>query len=222
MPTLERGDEGETVYITAAKMLLWFQANEVCCKRDERTRMKTSEEMTSHLLPFGERPPSDLGVTCTIERPGTILHITFTIQGSGLSDISIPPPAPAAERRHRLWEGTCLECFIAGRKAEAYREFNLSPSGHWNVYHFDAYRCGMREEDAFSSLPVQVYGNVRALHLSCRIDLQTVGLACADLDVGLAAVLASKNGKISYWATIHARPRPDFHYRESFTHKVDA
>jgi hypothetical protein len=184
--------------------------------------MKTSKDKPIHLLPFGVVPSSDLGIACTVERQSTILHITFTIQGGGLSDISIPQPAPVAERRHRLWESTCLECFIAGRKAEAYREFNLSLSGHWNVYHFDAYRRGMREEEAFSSLPVQVYGNAQALHLSCRIDLHTVGLAGADLDVGLAGVLALRDGQISYWAPIHAGPKPDFHNRESFIHKVAA
>jgi len=170
------------------------------------------------LQPFGRRADG-LAVTCTVIRRGRGVHLAYDLQGD-LTDLLIPPPADAAARRQRLWESTCLECFIADEASEAYWEFNCSPAGHWNVYRFDAYRRGMCEEEAFSELPLASIRQAHKVRVSCTIDLRTVGLDRRPLKMGLAAVIRSNAGQNSYWALVHPGSHPDFHHPDAFALQV--
>src|SRR5690606_23859440 len=95
-----------------------------------------------------DRPLTDITLTGTVTRTDGLLSIHYTLRGT-LSLVQLPPTTAPAQRRQRLWEQTCFESFLAPAASEAYWEVNLSPAGHWNVYRFDAYRGGMREEAAF-------------------------------------------------------------------------
>jgi hypothetical protein len=183
--------------------------------------MKMSQFNTIALIPFGGRRQAELGIESIVERRGPILQIAYTVQGR-LGDVRIPPPAVAAERRDGLWESTCLECFLAADAEEMYREFNFSPAGHWNVYRFDAYRRGMREEDLITAMPMEMLREPHALHLSTCIDLKSLKLDQAAIRVGLSAVIEFPDRRKSYWAPAHPGTRPDFHYRDAFIVKMDA
>jgi hypothetical protein len=65
--------------------------------------------------------------TGTISRQSPLLRVAFKLQGD-LKAIELPPLAKHPVRRHRLWENTCLECFLTPAGSSAYWEFNLSPS----------------------------------------------------------------------------------------------
>lgn len=52
---------------------------------------------------------------------------------SGVQELLCPPRAPRPQRCDDLWQHTCLEAFVAESGHEGYWEFNLAPSGHWNV-----------------------------------------------------------------------------------------
>jgi hypothetical protein len=177
--------------------------------------MATNQDAKIHLHPFGTRATGDLEIACTIRLHDGTVHVVCSMQGE-LEKISIPAPAQVAARRNQLWENTCLECFIAEKSSESYWEVNLSPAGDWNIYRFDAYRQGMREENIVSALPMQVRRQPRRLHLSCTIDLAAIGLAQSPLAMGLAAVIRCNDGQRTYWAPIHPAPQPDFHHRDSF------
>lgn len=170
---------------------------------------------TITLRSFEDRLGSDFELTCTISRCGDELFLAYALQGN-LGLAAIPQPAKVAERRDRLWEDTCLECFIAGSASEVYWEFNLSPAGHWNVYHFDAYRMGMREEPSFSSLPIETHVEARILRLCCRIDLSAIGTNRRGIQMEPCAVIRSCDGQKSYWAPVHHASGPDFHRRDAF------
>jgi hypothetical protein len=174
---------------------------------------------TIKLRSFDDRFASDFDITCMISRCGGGMHLAYTLRGD-LSQVAVAPRAEVAMRRDCLWEDTCLECFIAEGASDAYWEFNLSPAGHWNVYRFDAYRRGMREEPSFSALPIEVQMQSRVMRLSCRIDLAAVGLTRRILKMAPCAVVRSIDGQKSYWASVHPGFGPDFHRRDAFILEV--
>ena len=121
------------------------------------------------LIPFAgdceASDPGGLSLTDNLTDSLTITgHISFTegtlevayqLQGD-LAQLSLPSPASPPERRDLLWQTTCLELFLARRGTIGYWEFNLSPSGHWNVYRLEGYREGLTPELAYQQLPFQV------------------------------------------------------------------
>ena len=133
-----------------------------------------------------------------------------------MSDLAIPAPEETPGRKDRLWEGTCLELFLGAKGSEAYREFNLSPSGNWNVFRFTSYRAGMLEEEAFTSLPFAVRIGQDALELSLELDVGKILPKNEAIEAGVAVVVKTVKGGTSYWALAHPGPRPDFHRREGF------
>ena len=176
-------------------------------------------QKTIRLHPFSGQSPTELDITCTVNRQARLLQIEFRMQGD-LKAVAIPAPAGRPARRHRLWEQTCFECFMAAAASPAYREFNQSPSGDWNAYCFDDYRKGMREETAIPELIPDVRREPDLLALGCRIDLGCIGLEREALVMGVAAVVRSAEGQNTYWAASHAGPKPDFHRRQSFVVKT--
>ena len=115
-----------------------------------------------------------------------------------------------------MWQATCFEFFLGVEEAPRYWEFNLSPAGHWNVYRFAAYRQGMQEEMAFTSLPVSLRLEPDSVRLALELDLGRIIPVDQPLEVGIAAVIQLAGIGPTYWALTHGGPQPDFHRRESF------
>jgi hypothetical protein len=174
------------------------------------------------LEPFpGAGPLPSLKLTGSIARRGDILAIRYDLRGD-LAELAIPGPARRPARRRGLWEETCFEFFLGVKGYQQYWEFNLSPSGHWNVYGFAGYRQGMAEETAFTSLPVGIQR--RRDSLLVTLDAALDGIVAADqpLAVGIAAVIQLAGGGLTYWALSHSGPQPDFHRRDSFSITLSA
>ncbi|RJR39565.1 MAG: hypothetical protein C4576_21715 [Desulfobacteraceae bacterium] len=150
----------------------------------------------------------------SIERSFDRLSISYQLQGK-LQDILIPEVEKTPSRRSGLWEGTCFELFLAREGSNQYREFNLSPAGHWNVFSFSDYRQSMREEKRYQSLPfrVQKTENSFLLRLNFHLDEK---IRERNLDAGVSAVIKTSDGKSTYWSLAHTAARPDFHARDSF------
>ena len=130
--------------------------------------------------------------------------------------MSIPAAAEAPRRKDRLWEETCLELFLGTADSGEYWEFNLSPSGHWNVYRFTRYREGMREETAITSLPFDVRRDSEGFVLTAEIGVGKIVPAGRDLEATVAAVVETIDEGKSHWALAHPASRPDFHRRDGF------
>lgn len=168
------------------------------------------------LLPFpGDGHAPDVKITGLVGRLGNRLSLRIALLGD-LSGLAIPAPKPFPARKHRLWEATCAELFLGEKNSGGYWEFNLSPSGDWNVYRFTSCREGMREEPAFTSLPFHVGMESGAVRLSLELDIEHLVPAGTDLDAAVCAVIQSAKGRISHWALAHRGPRPDFHRRDGF------
>lgn len=175
---------------------------------------------TCSLVPFpGEGDPPDLAITGIIRRGARRLFVEYALRGE-LSELKIPTPNERPARKDRLWEATCLELFLGEEDSERYWEFNLSPSGDWNVYRFTAFREGMQEEQAFSRLPFRVRIDPRILQLSLELDVGKIIPAASGIEASISAVIESENGFRSHWALCHPGLRPDFHRRDGFRLKI--
>ena len=93
-----------------------------------------------------------------------------------------------------------------------YREFNLSPSGTWQVYDFRGYRDG-GEPAAIALSPSLCDRSPQACSLAVALSPLPSG---PTLRLGLSAVIEETNGRLSYWALHHPPGRPDFHYTGAF------
>jgi len=175
-----------------------------------------------NLQPFPQSTvPPDVSVTAAVARRANLLAIRFGLTAK-LSQVLFPAIAETPARKNNLWEETCSEFFVAAKAETPYWEFNLAPSGNWNVYHFDLYRQGMSEELGFSALPFTVNRQANSVSLDVEIDLGK--LACGDqpIQVGITMVVKLASGEVSYWALAHCDKQPDFHLRASFVAEISS
>jgi hypothetical protein len=142
-----------------------------------------------------------------------LLALGFTLMGD-LEELTIPTEA-APVFTERLWEHTCFEAFLALESVTDYWELNLSPSTAWAAYAFTGYRSGGRPaEEAAPRIVAHVRPGRLEIHALARIPKAMQG---RPLRLGLAAVLESNRGDLTYWALQHPSERPDFHQAEAFT-----
>jgi hypothetical protein len=168
------------------------------------------------LVPFGQPPRGQLRLGGTIGREGQRLWVRYALRGP-LESLAIPPLSATPHRRDELWLATCLELFVALPGQSGYREFNLSPSGDWNVYQLDGYRQGLRPDPAWSSLPLtRGEPSPEALDLQLATTLPPDLAAAPALEVAVTAVLQLRDGSCGYWALRHPGEEADFHRRDGF------
>ncbi len=168
------------------------------------------------LQPFESLPQlADLTISGEISRRGERLMLRYALQGP-LDTVLLAPPAPQPCRLDELWQTTCFELFLARPGQEPYWEFNLSPSGHWNVYRLEGYRRGLAAEAAYQQLAVQVLRDPQELRLMLEVDLPPGLGADQPLEAAITAVIQQRSGLVSYWALEHGGSEPDFHRREDF------
>lgn len=172
------------------------------------------------LVPFpteGSLPQIEL--SGSIDRHDEWLSIEYHLQGD-LNSIAIDSLVISPSRQLELWQDTCFEFFIGIPGDRNYWEFNLSPSGEWNVFHLDDYRQGLREESAFSSLPFTVERRENSLSLKLKFDVSKIISLAQPLEISVTTVIKSTQDEVSYWALTHTGKEADFHLRDSFMLKL--
>jgi hypothetical protein len=168
------------------------------------------------LQPFsGQSPIPPIQIEGQVVRHAERLSIRYILLDPK-RQVIIPKRSLPPARQHNLWATTCLEIFFGSSASTAYWEVNLSPTGHWNFYHFDDYRSGMCEEAAISLLPFLTHHRGTEFDLQIEIELQPFVLADQALDIGISAVIDSRDHQLSYWALAHPGAEADFHRRDSF------
>ena len=168
------------------------------------------------LIPFPAAEIPAVEITGQVARQGNLLSIHYLVQGD-IGDICLPIRSESPARKHDLWKATCFEFFLAVKDRPEYWEFNLSPSGDWNVYAMDAYRqVNMREESAYSQLPFEFAKMNNALSLDAEVNLSQLFQPLQPLQIGITAIIQTFDGSETYWALAHPGPQADFHLRESF------
>jgi hypothetical protein len=169
------------------------------------------------LHPFpsdGMIPPVE--ISGRIDRHDDILAIDYLLQGD-LDTVDLDPPSATPTRKLELWTDTCFEFFIGVAGSPNYWEFNLAPTGDWNVYALDDYRQGLRSEIAFESLPLTIDRSASSFRIQLEFDLSKIIKKDLKLEAAITAVIKSTQAEISYWALTHTGTEADFHRRDSFS-----
>lgn len=161
-------------------------------------------------------PPLEVGATIDWDENGA-LKLEYGLWGM-LAAYLIPQKS-TPRREEGLWQHTCLECFVLGEDAPAYREFNFSPSGAWQAYHFSRYREGTELTSNTAPDSLQLCLDTNRLSVDCSIPgcLLPPGKA---LRIGLSVVMEDCTHRLSYWALCHGSGKPDFHHPDTFIQTV--
>ena len=168
------------------------------------------------LTPFPNFHSPDISITGNISIQSNILAGHYSLTGK-IEQIFLPARSTNPGRKDELWKTTCFEFFLAMKGQSQYWEFNMSPSGDWNVYHMDAYRrVGFREETSIQQLPVEVRHGAGVFHLNVVLDLNPILDRGRNLEFGVAAIIQTTEGSETYWALTHPASIADFHLREGF------
>jgi hypothetical protein len=171
------------------------------------------------LTPYPADDLTKIEIKGEIEQTDNLLSIHYSVTGE-INAILLPPVSDVPSRKHDLWKSTCFEFFLARKGQPDYWEFNLSPSGDWNVYRMDAYRqVDMRAEPAFTQLPFEFRQTSDEHSLTISADLSPILKPGQALQIGIAAVMQTQDRRAIYWALVHPRAataQVDFHLRESF------
>jgi hypothetical protein len=165
---------------------------------------------TVHLVPF-EASPSAVAVEWFVEA-GPILHLEFSIDDASAL-VVWPEASLAPQQRDELWRHTCMELFIGLDRAPSYCECNVSPSGDWAFYYFEAYRTRssfVGPPPAPQSFSVSAHAERRTVTFA--VDLHRIHdlIGHPSWRWQPTAVLETASGP-SYWAPSHPGDRPDFH-----------
>ncbi|HEX6033130.1 MAG TPA: DOMON-like domain-containing protein [Anaerolineales bacterium] len=178
-------------------------------------------EQSFALIPFPAPALPEITISGQIARRNNLVVLRYSLAGD-LQNIVLPARA-APGRKDDLWKATCFEFFIAIKNRPHYWEFNLSPSGDWNVYRMDAYRrVGFREETSFQQLPFETKQAASAFELNIAVDLSPILPSQEEIEAGIAAIIQTRDGSETYWALAHPARQADFHRRESFILRLAA
>jgi hypothetical protein len=174
-------------------------------------------ERSFSLTPFEASHIPAVTLTGRISLQDHLLSLHYSLKGR-IEQVLLPPASRHPSRRDELWRFTCLEFFLAIKSQPGYWEFNMSPSGDWNVYRMDAYRkIGFREEIAILQLPFDFRKDTEKFMLDVAVDLTPILSPGQELQLAIAAIIQTKDNNETYWALAHPASQPDFHARESFT-----
>jgi hypothetical protein len=174
-------------------------------------------EQAFGLVPFPAPKLPVIAITGKVSFQNDILSLDYVLSGD-ITHILFPPVSHASSRKDELWKATCFEFFLAREAQPGYWEFNLSPSGDWNVYRMDAYRrIGFQQETKVARLPFEIKRESGAYSLHVSVDLAPIIGSEPELQLGVTVVIQTNDGNETYWALTHPAPNADFHLRESFT-----
>ncbi|HZM20767.1 MAG TPA: DOMON-like domain-containing protein [Anaerolineales bacterium] len=157
-----------------------------------------------------------------VERTNNRFSVNYTLAGN-LGEVFLPSLATNPARKDELWRTTCFELFLAVKGSPQYWEFNMSPSGDWNVYVMDAYRqVNMKPEARIQQLQFQAQMEWNCLSLKAEIDLNSILQNEQVIQAGITSVVQLNTKRESYWALVHPQANADFHLRDSFLFELPA
>lgn len=172
---------------------------------------------TFKLIPYPADNLPKISITGELIRSDNNFFIRYEVDGE-IDRVLLPAKSSSPSRIDDLWKATCFEFFIAIPNQPEYREFNMSPSGDWNVYKMDGYRrVGFREETAFKQLPFVLRETGSQLSLDISVDLSPILNPQQKVQVGITAIIQTVDGREFYWALAHPGSQADFHLRDGFT-----
>ncbi len=165
-------------------------------------------------------PSAAIRIEAELVREAGRLALTFVVTGE-IGQLSIAAPAQP-ERADGLWRTTCFEAFLQAADAEAYVELNLSPSGRWAAYRFDACRAGIGPVALVAPPRIATRRESDWFELTAYVGLGGTPPPLAPWRIGLTAVIEELGGVKSYFALAHPSGKPDFHDSRGYILEVPA
>jgi hypothetical protein len=173
-------------------------------------------EHTFSLIPFPDPNIPDLTITGRVGRQNNLLTIQYLLTGE-TEKVVLPARSGSPMRKDGLWSSTCFEFFLTLPDNPHYWEFNMSPSGDWNVYRMDAYRrVGFREERSIQWLQFEVSHEAGCVSMNMDVDLNSLIPENHSIRLGITSVVQIVDGRETYWALTHSGASADFHTRDGF------
>ncbi len=169
------------------------------------------------LEPHPDAAAPSLRIEAEASRPAPgFLELRFIVAG----DVGIVrlPPAATFRRADGLWRHTCFEAFVRAPGEAGYLELNFAPSGSWAAYRFSDYRAGMIAAEEVGPPALAFASEDARFDLSASVHLEPALGLLVDLpwQIGLAAVIEDRDGRVSHWALRHPPGAPDFHHQHCF------
>lgn len=175
--------------------------------------------MTEHsflLIPFPDLNLPEIKIAGKISRRENLLTVHYSLTGE-IQSLRFPDVSIHPTQKDELWTAACFEFFLAIKDQPQYWEFNMSPSGDWNIYRMDRYRrVGFREETLIQRLQFEVQKEAGCLSVDAHVDLSPIIEEESPIEAGITSVIQTRDGNEIYWALVHPSPQADFHLRESF------
>lgn len=137
------------------------------------------------------------------------LRLEYRVENAQV--LEVPGPLSPA-RTDELWRTTCFELFVKCVGADAYTEYNFSPSSEWAAYAFDGYRLNIRNAPMHHPA---ILGWCDGQDYVLEVDRGPI-LPTGDILLSLSAVIEETDGTKSYWALRHPPGKPDFHHPDCF------
>ena len=147
------------------------------------------------------------------------LQLHYVLQGN-LEQIQLPQQCKP-EQKDNLWQHTCFEAFIGCSGEMHYHEYNISPSGCWAIYAFKNYRQQKQYKPPHEP-NIEITQDKHRLEINVSLPASTLPTSLSNqaLQIGLSAVIESKNQQKTYWALNHPLDTPDFHHHRGFVLKA--
>jgi hypothetical protein len=123
------------------------------------------------------------------------------------------PSLVQRSRADELWHTTCFELLVKSAGADAYAEYNFSPSSAWAAYAFESYRANMQNAPMHEPDIIDWYDTTT---YELFVEAGPI-LPSRPIQIALSAVIEETDGTKSYWALAHpAEGPPDFHHPDCF------
>ncbi len=178
--------------------------------------------MWSELVPFSKQGLNLEFKSKALVETG-VLKIAYELSGEDLSKILLPSPLINPGRVIGLWESTCFEMFIKNSNSDEYLEFNVTSEYTWNVFHFPNKKARLKEYLEIANLGVSAVNSKDKFCLTCwfSVDkLPSYFWSDGKMNIGLTAVIETKENELSYWAIKHADDKPNFHQHDTFIYEL--
>ena len=160
-----------------------------------------------NLIPFDEDKSDLLKVSCDLQIEQNTLKLQYLLTGD-LKTIHIPHIETNLHRKDELWKETCFELFIKS-KNDNYLEFNFSPRGEWNCYHFNSYRNGMSEYQSITGIYIKQ--NIQNDRFILDVELDCETLKEYNFNAHPCVVIKFEDNKCAFYSDKHLGKKADFH-----------
>lgn len=165
-------------------------------------------------------PTFDLTITGTLAWADGGLRVTYDLTGA-TDRVKVAARGATPSRKDELWRTTCFELFAKSSLAPDYWEYNLAPSGDWNLYRFATYRGELQKETRTADIEIATDVAPSGLtRLRATLPLPPP-LDGRELVIGISSVIEDHDGRLHYYALRHGGAKPDFHDPAGFVLNFD-